>query len=81
MIIFELQNGAAASATGIRDADEGAPVNTFAEAADVNDVDEISYPESIRRTSSVSNGTAGRDTIVDRLASLIEVLRTTVSCE
>ncbi|KAI5404034.1 hypothetical protein KIW84_051251 [Lathyrus oleraceus] len=54
--------------TGIQDADEGAPVNTFAEAADVNDVDEISYPESIRRTSSVSNGIAGRDTIVDRLA-------------
>ena len=81
IIFFELQNGAAASATGIQDADEGAPANTFAEAADVNDVDEISYPESIRRTSSVSNGTAGRDTIVDGLASLIEVLRTTVSCE
>lgn len=29
----------------------------------------------------MSNGTAGRDTIVDRLASLIEVLQTTVSCE
>ncbi|KAI5417984.1 hypothetical protein KIW84_042569 [Lathyrus oleraceus] len=40
------------------DADEGAHVNTFAEATNLNDVDESTHPESIRRTSSVSNGTA-----------------------
>ncbi|WVZ22953.1 hypothetical protein V8G54_001497 [Vigna mungo] len=35
----------------------------------------------IRRTSSVSNGTAGRDTVAGLLASLMEVVRTTVACE
>ncbi|XP_058732166.1 uncharacterized protein LOC131603757 isoform X3 [Vicia villosa] len=67
---------AAAFAMGIQDVDEGAHVNTFAEAADLNDSD-----ESIRRTSSVSNGTGGRDTIAGMLASLMEVVRTTVACE
>lgn len=72
---------AAAFAVGIQDVDEGAHVNTFAEAADLNDSDESTHPESIRRTSSVSNGTAGRDTIAGMLASLMEVVRTTVACE
>ncbi|KAI5383293.1 uncharacterized protein LOC127100469 isoform X1 [Lathyrus oleraceus] len=72
---------AAAFAMGIQDVDEGAHVNTFAEAADLNDSDESTHPESIRRTSSVSNGTAGRDTIAGMLASLMEVVRTTVACE
>ena len=35
----------------------------------------------IRRTSSVSNLTAGRDTVSGMLASLMEVVRTTVACE
>ncbi|XP_027340182.1 uncharacterized protein LOC113853777 isoform X2 [Abrus precatorius] len=56
---------AAAFALGIQDVDEGAHVNTFAEASDYNDSDESTHPESIRRTSSVSNGTAGRDTIAE----------------
>jgi hypothetical protein len=34
-----------------------------------------------RRTSSVSNGTGGKDTIAGLLASLMEVVRTTVACE
>ncbi|XP_058732164.1 uncharacterized protein LOC131603757 isoform X1 [Vicia villosa] len=72
---------AAAFAMGIQDVDEGAHVNTFAEAADLNDSDESTHPESIRRTSSVSNGTGGRDTIAGMLASLMEVVRTTVACE
>ncbi|GAU11819.1 hypothetical protein TSUD_75700 [Trifolium subterraneum] len=72
---------AAAFALGIQDFDEGAHVNTFADASDLNDSDESTHPESIRRTSSVSNGTAGRDTIAGMLASLMEVVRTTVACE
>ncbi|KAK7318053.1 hypothetical protein RJT34_02750 [Clitoria ternatea] len=72
---------AAAFALGIQDLDEGAHVNTFAEAPDYNDSDESAHPESIRRTSSVANGTAGRDTIAGMLASLMEVVRTTVACE
>lgn len=35
----------------------------------------------IRRTSSISNGTGGRDTIGGLLDSLMEVVRTTVACE
>ncbi|KAL2342636.1 hypothetical protein Fmac_003921 [Flemingia macrophylla] len=72
---------AAAFALGIQDVEEGAHVNTFADASDYNDSDESTHPESIRRTSSVSNGTAGRDTIAGMLASLMEVVRTTVACE
>ncbi|KAL5052780.1 hypothetical protein RYX36_033462 [Vicia faba] len=72
---------AAAFTMGIQDVDEGAHVNTFAEAADLNDSDENTHPESIRRTSSVSNGTAARDTVAGMLASLMEVVRTTVACE
>lgn len=37
---------AAAFAMGIQDVDEGAHVNTFAEAADLNDSDESTHPES-----------------------------------
>ncbi|KAE9614044.1 putative SH3 domain-containing protein [Lupinus albus] len=72
---------AAAFSVGLQDVDEGAHVNTFAEAADFNDSDESAHPESIRRTSSVSNANAGRDTIAGLLASLMEVVRTTVACE
>ncbi|RZC13734.1 hypothetical protein D0Y65_013023 [Glycine soja] len=72
---------AAAFALGIQDVEEGAHVNTFAEATDYNDSDESTHPESIRRTSSVSNLTAGRDTVSGMLASLMEVVRTTVACE
>lgn len=38
---------AAAFALGLQDVDEGAHVNTFAEAADPNDSDESAHPESI----------------------------------
>ena len=34
-----------------------------------------------RKTSSVSNGTGSKDTIAGLLASLMEVVRTTVACE
>ncbi|XP_014508625.1 uncharacterized protein LOC106768158 [Vigna radiata var. radiata] len=72
---------AAAFALGIQDVEEGANINTFADSTDYNDSDESTHPESIRRTSSVSNGTAGRDTVAGLLASLMEVVRTTVACE
>lgn len=35
----------------------------------------------IRRVSSISNGMAAKDTIASLLASLMEVVRTTVACE
>lgn len=35
----------------------------------------------MRRTSSISNGTGSKDTIAGLLASLMEVVRTTVACE
>lgn len=34
-----------------------------------------------RKTSSISNGTGGKDTVAGLLASLMEVVRTTVACE
>lgn len=41
----------------------------------------ISLQIGIRRTSSISNGTGGKETIASLLASLMEVVRTTVACE
>ncbi|PON88480.1 ATPase, V1 complex, subunit H [Trema orientale] len=74
---------AAAFALGIQDIDEGAHINTFSETVDSHDSDstETSHSESARRTSSISNGTGGKDTIASLLASLLEVVRTTVACE
>ncbi|KAF7820454.1 TSET complex member tstB [Senna tora] len=72
---------AAAFALGLQDIDEGAHVNTYADATDYHDSDETAHPESIRRTSSISNGAGGRDTIGGLLDSLLEVVRTTVACE
>lgn len=74
---------AAAFAVGLQDIDEGAHVNTFAETIDSHDSDtnENLHPESTRKTSSVSNGTGSKDTIAGLLASLMEVVRTTVACE
>ncbi|GMG99264.1 hypothetical protein Nepgr_001104 [Nepenthes gracilis] len=74
---------AAAFAVGLQDIDEGDHVNTFADATDSldSDVNDTSHPEGIRRTSSVANGTGGRETISSLLVSLMEVVRTTVACE
>ncbi|GAB2276206.1 hypothetical protein Dimus_010941 [Dionaea muscipula] len=73
---------AAAFAVGLQDID-GGQVNTFAEAADSVDPDlnETSHSEGIIRTTSLSDGTGGRETIASLLASLMEVVRTTVACE
>ncbi|XP_038698487.1 uncharacterized protein LOC119996058 isoform X2 [Tripterygium wilfordii] len=74
---------AAAFALGIQDIDEGAHVNAFSESADSldSDINPTSHPEGIRRTSSISNGAGGKDSIASLLASLMEVVRTTVACE
>ncbi|KAH0972250.1 hypothetical protein GBA52_024406 [Prunus armeniaca] len=74
---------AAAFSLGIQDIDETVHVNTFSETLDSQDLDstETSHPESIRRTSSLSTGVGGKDTIASLLASLMEVVRTTVACE
>ncbi|KAG5564843.1 hypothetical protein RHGRI_000890 [Rhododendron griersonianum] len=69
---------AAAFAVGLQDIDERAHVN------EVNDsVDEYENPlaEGARKVSPVSNGTGSKDTIASLLASLMEVVRTTVACE
>ncbi|XP_074285302.1 uncharacterized protein LOC141610898 [Silene latifolia] len=72
---------AAAFFLGLQDIDEGEYVNTFSNTMDYEaDSTENSHPEGIR-TSSVSNGTAPRDTIASLLASLMEIVRTTVACE
>ncbi|KAM3374782.1 hypothetical protein P3S68_013496 [Capsicum galapagoense] len=74
---------AAAFALGLQDINEGAYVNTVPENNDSYDQDhnETSHPEGIRRVSSLSNATAAKDTIASLLASLMEVVRTTVACE
>lgn len=70
---------AAAFALGLQDIDEGAYVNAFSEMTDSLDSDENITAEGSRRTSSVSAG--AKDTIASLLASLMEVVRTTVACE
>ncbi|XWS71083.1 hypothetical protein CRYUN_Cryun03dG0107200 [Craigia yunnanensis] len=75
---------AAAYAVGLQDLDEGAYVNTFVDTADSldSDMNDNSHPEvGVRRTTSVSNAAGGKDTIAGMLASLMEVVRTTVACE
>ncbi|GAB2250787.1 hypothetical protein Droror1_Dr00017037 [Drosera rotundifolia] len=73
---------AAAFAVGLQDIDEGELVNSFAEATDSLDpeLSENSHSEGTR-TTSLSKSTGGRETIASLLASLMEVVRTTVACE
>ncbi|KAK9167401.1 hypothetical protein Scep_002592 [Stephania cephalantha] len=72
---------AAAFALGIPDIDEGAHINTYAESMESVDQDINESSEVNRKASSLSNGISGRDTIASLLASLMEVVRTTVACE
>ncbi|XP_065880986.1 uncharacterized protein [Euphorbia lathyris] len=75
---------AAAFALGLQDIDEGVNVNTYAEAADSTDAEFNENPYAnggMRRTSSMSSAAGSRDTIASLLASLMEVVRTTVACE
>ncbi|KAL9259304.1 TSET complex member tstB-like protein [Drosera capensis] len=82
-VVLEMgKSRAAAFAVGLQDIDEGELVNSFAEATDSLDPEpsENSHSEGIR-TTSLSKGTGGRETIASLLASLMEVVRTTVACE
>lgn len=73
---------AAAFALGLQDIDESVQVNTFAESVESVDPDnENPFSGGSRRTSSISNGPGSKDTIASLLASLMEVVRTTVACE
>ncbi|KAK3013948.1 hypothetical protein RJ639_009531, partial [Escallonia herrerae] len=74
---------AAAFAVGLQDIDEGVHVNAFSENNDSLDPDPNENPlaDGNRKVSSIANGAGGRDTIVSLLASLMEVVRTTIACE
>ncbi|GKV20505.1 hypothetical protein SLEP1_g30622 [Rubroshorea leprosula] len=74
---------AAAFAVGLQDIDEGVNVNSFSDTADSvdSDMNDDSHPEDIRKATSMSNVGRGKDTIAGMLASLMEVVRTTVACE
>ncbi|KAF3508035.1 hypothetical protein F2Q69_00001348 [Brassica cretica] len=72
---------AAAFAMGLEDIDESVHVNAFSDALDDAETNDSSHPEGIRRTSSISAGPGRNETIASLLASLMEVVRTTVACE
>nr|KJB53647.1 hypothetical protein B456_009G000200 [Gossypium raimondii] len=73
---------AAAHALGLQDLDEGAYGNKYDSMDSFDsDMNDSSHPEGIRRTTGVSNAAGGKDTIAGMLASLMEVVRTTVACE
>ncbi|KAK3003231.1 hypothetical protein RJ639_020086 [Escallonia herrerae] len=74
---------AAAFAVGLQDIDEGVHVNAFSENNDSLDPDPNENPlaDGNRKVSSIANGAGGRDTIASLLASLMEVVRTTIACE
>ncbi|KAL8036593.1 hypothetical protein ABFX02_12G168900 [Erythranthe guttata] len=74
---------AAAFALGLQDIDEAAEVNTFSEKNDSYDPDinPTAPSEGIRRVPSISSGMGSKDTVASLLASLMEVVRTTVACE
>ncbi|KAL3825518.1 hypothetical protein ACJIZ3_021547 [Penstemon smallii] len=72
---------AAAFALGLQDIDEGAYVNTENYDSNEPDINPTAPSEGMRRVSSVSNGMGAKDTIASLLASLMEVVRTTVACE
>lgn len=69
---------AAAYALGAYDIDEGTQLNSYSEYVDSVDSDQH---EGSRKATSLLNGTGGKDTIASLLASLMEVVRTTVACE
>ncbi|KAH0906221.1 hypothetical protein HID58_038048 [Brassica napus] len=72
---------AAAFAMGLQDIDESVHVNAFSDVLDDAETNDSSHPEGIRRTSSISAGPGRNETIASLLASLMEVVRTTVACE
>ncbi|XP_047090059.1 uncharacterized protein LOC124702006 [Lolium rigidum] len=63
--------------------DEGANLQAYSDNADSldSDLNENSQPEATRKAKPLSNGHGGLDTVAGLLASLMEVVRTTVACE
>ncbi|KAJ6826740.1 uncharacterized protein M6B38_370515 [Iris pallida] len=74
---------AAAYSLGVYDIDEGTHLHTYSEDLESvdSDLNDSSQSEATRKALPLSNGTGGRDTIAGLLASLMEVVRTTVACE
>ncbi|GJU93816.1 SH3 domain-containing protein [Tanacetum coccineum] len=70
---------AAALSLGLHDIDEGGDVNTFSESNEQEDGK--SQFEGLPLIHSMLNGTGNKDTVASLLASLMEVVRTTVACE
>ncbi|CAI0553286.1 unnamed protein product [Linum tenue] len=68
---------AAAFSVGLTDIDEGVSINEFAD----DDFNENPYADGARKASSMSGSTGSKETIASLLASLMEVVRTTVACE
>ncbi|KAF6137352.1 hypothetical protein GIB67_036389 [Kingdonia uniflora] len=71
---------AAAFMLGV-DIDEGAPLNAHSQTIDSIDSDLNESSEGTRKGSSFSNVISNKETIASLLASLMEVVRTTVACE
>ncbi|XP_078154939.1 SH3 domain-containing protein [Carex rostrata] len=72
---------AAAHALGVYD--EGARLHSYSESVDSIDTSDLesSQSEGTRKAKSLSNGPGGVETVASLLASLMEVVRTTVACE
>ncbi|KQK22427.1 uncharacterized protein LOC100843701 [Brachypodium distachyon] len=63
--------------------DEGANLQAYSDNVESldSDLNENSQPEATRKAKPPSNGHGGLDTVAGLLASLMEVVRTTVACE
>lgn len=72
---------AAAFSLGLQDIDEGAYIDTYDNDLSDQNVNVTAQSEGLRKVSSLSNGTTSKETIASLLASLMEVVRTTVACE
>ncbi|KAK1298878.1 hypothetical protein QJS10_CPB14g00813 [Acorus calamus] len=72
---------AAAYALGVYDIDEGAQIYGQSENVESNDLDQNDNVQSEGTRTKTSYGPGGNDTIAGLLASLMEVVRTTVACE
>ncbi|XP_020250427.1 uncharacterized protein LOC109827820 [Asparagus officinalis] len=72
---------AAAYSLGIYDIDEGTQLHMHSESVDSIDLDISERSQSEGKATRMSNGTGGETTIASLLASLMEVVRTTVACE
>ncbi|XP_006651241.1 uncharacterized protein LOC102704044 [Oryza brachyantha] len=72
---------AAAYSLGVYD--EAANLQSYSDNAESldSDLNENSQPEATRKANPLSNGHGGMDTVAGLLASLMEVVRTTVACE